>query len=222
MLLTWVPSQKAMKANLVPADYSQYDIDTDNYGGVHNDAVIWDSVCVGATTKMRHAYNNEAAAAWDAAKKRDDEPLEDTPEVRATFLHNWRVKWRDSFIEGKLGLRRISVTAPKDELTVEAELIALGIIREHAESNGVAFTYNVVNARTLAATYGKGNQTIGDIIANMLNAEKSPNRARRIWAEAQKILDQRAAAKAAMAEDSDEDEDIFADEEEAESEDAAN
>lgn len=212
--LTWVPSSKAMKAGIVPSDYAQYNINVLDYLSpelvalIETEApVIFDSVENAATKTLRHAFNNESASAWLAAKTRDEEPLEDTPDVRAKFLHDYRVKWRESFIEGKLGLRRISVTPPKDDLTVEAELIALNILREHAENNGVPFTYNVVNARTLGATYGDSGKTIGEFIANMLDKEKSPKRSARIWAEAQKILDQRAAAKAAMAESEDEDED---------------
>lgn len=215
MLITWVPSQKALKAGIVPEDYSQYDINTADYA-VHDDNVLWDSVAVAATVKYRHAFNNESAASWLAAKERDEDPIADTPENRAKFLHDWRVKYREAFIEGKLGLRRVSVTPPKDELTVEREAIGLNILREFAESKGVPFTYNVVNARTLAATYGDTGRTIGEVLADLLVSKKW---AAKITAEAQKIIDQRAAAKAAMA-DSEVDtlEDLLGDDDESEDE----
>lgn len=210
--LQWVPSKKALAAGIVPTDYEKYNVDIDAIIGAELVAElakfpVMRSVFTGAEIKLRHAYNNESASAWLAATKRDDEPIEDTVENRTSFLNAYRLDFRQKFVDGELGLRRAAVTMPKDELTVEMETITLNILREFAEKQGVPFTYNVVNARTLAAPYGDSGKTIGEMMAVLVDPEQSPKRSAKIRAEAQKILDQRAAAKAAMAEE-DEDEDL--------------
>lgn len=214
--LAWVPSKKAMAAGIVPTDYSKYDITVDVDFEDADLAKVMKSVFVGAEKTVRHAYNNESASAWLAAKTRDEDPIEDTAEKRAAFLDDWRMDWRTKFINGELGLRRVSVTPPKDALTVEKEGIALGILREFAETKGVPFPYTVVNARTTAAPYGDTGRTIGEVLADLLVSKKW---AARIESEAQKIIDQRAAAKAAMADESvDTLEDLLGDDDESEDE----
>lgn len=199
MKLVWLPSKKALDAGIVPKDYSQYDIDTNGLKGAELKAIMA-SIEVAATVKMRHAYNNESAAAWLAAKTAEENPIADTPENRATFLHEWRVKWRNAFIEGKLGLRRVSVTPPKDEFTVQREIAGTNIIREFAKAKGFAFPDGKLTPKTLALEYCDSKRTIAEVLADVLESKKWKAK---IDAEAQKVIDdakaRELAAKDAVA-----------------------
>lgn len=192
--LTWTPSQDALDQGIVPEDWSQYDVDTDSFEGDALNLVV-DSITYAAGLKFAHAMNNESAAAWISAKKRDKDPLADTVENRTKFLHDWRVNWRDNFIAGKLGTRRGASAIPVDERTKLMQARALVVMAGFVTANGGTFTYTEVNKRTLDAMYGDTGMTIKQVMDSLLDPEQSPTTAAEIAAYADEELAKRAAAK---------------------------
>jgi hypothetical protein len=207
MKITWVPSKKASEAGIVPSDHTIYDIDTEI------DPIPESSLEIMLRRAFRHMYNNEVASAWLAESKKAKAESPPREPDRAEFLHKWRTEQRTKILEGKLGMREVSVGPVYTELQLEARLLAFNRVREHITRRGGEFNYKEMNARSLAKEYE--GKTVETWIVDLLDETKS-KRAARLWELAQENVDRRHAQAAATDEDNDDD--FFATSEESEDE----
>jgi hypothetical protein len=135
---------------------------------------------------------------------------------RAEFLHKWRTEQRGKILEGKLGMREISLGPVYTELQLEARLLAFNRVREHITRKGGEFNYKEMNARSLAKEYD--GKTVETWIVDLLDETKS-KRAARIWELAQENVDRRHEQAAVTDEDNDDD--FFASSDEPDEEETA-
>jgi len=207
MLITWVPSKKAIDAGNVPENYKVYDIDTDVT------PVPDVSLAVMATRTFRHMFNNEAASKYKAqCDKIDDDHKKNggtKPPYpnKAEFLHEWRTHYRTQILEGKLGMRDTQPQKTYTAVESMARNLAMGMLKAHIIGQGGTFEYAELTPACLKATYE--DKSVETWIGELLDREKS-KRAPRIWALAEKKVaeaEAEAALLGGLDEDSDEEED---------------
>jgi hypothetical protein len=206
MLITWVPSKKAIEQGIVPKDYSQYDIDTDV------DPIPESSEVIMLRRSYRHMFNNEAASSWKAYKEKCDAATPPVVADRAEFLHTWRVEQRQRILDGKLGMRESTPAPVYDEVTTEARALAYNRVRKHIEtvSKGT-IVLGDMKPSTLATVHE--DKTVEAWIVEILDETKSRNAAR-FWADAKENV----AKRHEQAESLDDLSDIFGSESEDEDE----
>lgn len=212
MLITWVPSKKAIANGVVPKDYKAYDIDTDVT------PIPEASLVVMLRRSYRHMHNNEAASAWKAANEKN---LALTPPVqldKATWLNEWRVAQRQKILDGKLGMREVAVVPQYDERTTEARSIVYTVVRKHIEtaSKGTIVLGDMSPANLAREYEGK---SVEQWVVDLLDESKSKN-AKAFWARADENVAKKHEAEFDLSDimpESDESED----EEEDEDADAA-
>jgi hypothetical protein len=182
MKITWVPSKKASAQGIVPADYSQYDIDTEV------DTIPEASLVVMLRKPYRHAMNNESAASYlaEVTKAKEETPPREVD--RAKFLHDWRSAYRQKVLDGKLGMREAAIVPVYDEVTTEARAIVYAAVRTFIEKKSAGtILLGDMTPRSLAKDYE--GKTVDGWITDLL--DHSTPRAKKYWADAEANVQKR-------------------------------
>jgi hypothetical protein len=163
--VTWVPSKRALETGFPVG------VDPTKDYNLAKDRIPSDALYIMVTRAYRHMLNNEAASATLAAKEAAEKKNE--PFDLVNSLHEWRVDKINEIYENRLGMRQPAADqTPTDPVMEEAEKRAFDVIATHVKKQGGTFPYTVLNARSRAWVHTGRNQTMQELIEQLLTTKR--------------------------------------------------
>ena len=218
-IIPWRPARKPKEGsdkpdyNVLPdgvlaSDYSLPDFDA-----------LSAKVKVEAVTRAyRHVLNNEAIAGWITALNKADGPA-DNAANRVAFMHKFRTQKKAEWLDGTWGTTRgVSIALPIDPVTAKMQVKIMNELVAYAEKagkTGFPSEYNPTTAKVVVMA--KSGKTLAQVMDDMfaLDIVKGNKVRNEAIAEVEAEKAAQEAARLALMEQEDDEDNPFADESEA-------